>query len=97
MSSSRTLSYPHLAWVAGHALVVLGSLFELTYSITWKASPKAHKVALAGAILSWGIVVQKGHGFPTLNKNWWQKAAVDENAQYLFLALFWWFQVGFIL
>ena len=95
MSSSRTLSYPHLAWVAGHALVVLGSLVEFGYLLAWKSSPRAHKVALAGAILSWGIVVQKGVGYPSLQRSYWTKAAVDENAQYMFLALFWWFQVCF--
>ena len=57
MSSGRSLSGPHILWSGGHALVVLASLYELFAVLTLKQAPKAHRLALTGALTSWGIVV----------------------------------------
>ena len=60
MSSGRSLSGPHILWSGGHALVVLASLYELFAVLTLKQAPKAHRLALTGALTSWGIVVCVG-------------------------------------
>jgi len=91
-SSSRSLSYPHLAWSAGHALVVVASIWEAVSVCTFHSAPRAHKMALFGALLSWGIVVFKSLGVPTASRAYLQRALMDENAQYLILALGWYLQ-----
>ncbi len=42
-----------------------------------------------GAILSYCVVVYKSFGVPQLNKPYIQRALMDENVQYLFLAVYW--------
>jgi hypothetical protein len=46
----------------------------------------------AGAIVSWTVVVFKSLGIPNASRAYLMRAAVDENAQYLLLALTWFFQ-----
>lgn len=42
-----------------------------------------------GAIISYCVVVYKSFGVPQLNKAYVQRALMDENVQYLFLAIYW--------
>lgn len=42
-----------------------------------------------GAIISYCVVVYKSFGVPQLNKPYIQRALMDENVQYLFLAIYW--------
>ncbi|BGP18843.1 hypothetical protein JCM10213_003498 [Rhodosporidiobolus nylandii] len=83
------VSYPHYAWAAGHGLVLLGSLHTLLGMITFSARYKSYYLAYAGALVSWGIVVYKSLGVPQPSKAWVQRALLDENVQYLLLALYW--------
>jgi transmembrane protein 33 len=50
-----------------------------------------YTLAYLGAIISYGVVVYKSFGVPQLNKAYLQRAAFDENVQYLLLAVYWWF------
>lgn len=45
--------------------------------------------AYAGALLSYAIVVSKSLGFPQLNRAYLQKAMMEDNAQYGFMAVYW--------
>lgn len=47
-------------------------------------------MAYLGALVSYGVVVYKAFGVPQPNKAYVQRAAMDENVQYLFLAVYWW-------
>jgi len=48
-------------------------------------------VAYLGALISWGVVVYKSLGVPSLNRAYLQRALMDENVQYFALALYWFF------
>ncbi|GAA5882371.1 hypothetical protein JCM3774_004322 [Rhodotorula dairenensis] len=80
-------SYPHYAWAAGHFAVLLGTAFSLLGQ-----GAKAYRIAYLGALVSWGIVVYKSLGTPQANRAYLQRALLDENVQYLLLALYWFLQ-----
>lgn len=50
-----------------------------------------HFALTSGAILSWSIVVYKSLGIPSLSRAYLQRAAMDENVQYLAVAFYWFF------
>ncbi|GAA5993122.1 hypothetical protein JCM10908_001300 [Rhodotorula pacifica] len=80
-------SYPHYAWAAGHFAVLLGTAFSLL-----GRGAQAYRIAYFGALVSWGIVVYKSLGTPQVNRAYLQRALLDENVQYLLLALYWFLQ-----
>jgi len=96
MAPSKSTSYAHYAWAFGHVMVLLGSIYCLygiaTFNYSPKATPRAYKIAYTGALMSWGIVCYKSLGVPQLNLPWVQRALMDENIQYLLLAVYWYFQ-----
>jgi hypothetical protein len=64
-----TLSAPHIGWAAGHAVVVLSTLYTLFRLATFSAPSRAvYSIAYAGALISWGVVVFKTQGIPSLDK-----------------------------
>ncbi|GAA5822274.1 hypothetical protein JCM10212_004280 [Sporobolomyces blumeae] len=83
------VSYPHYAWAVGHALVLFGTIHTFLGFVTLSFRSKSYYLAYAGAILSWGIVVYKSLGAPQPNRAYVQRALLDENVQYLLLALYW--------
>ncbi|PWN49655.1 hypothetical protein IE53DRAFT_317244, partial [Violaceomyces palustris] len=86
-------STPHLVWAAGHFLSFLAGLRYLFAVTTFSASGlgRWYTIAYFGAITSYCVVVYKSFGVPQMNKAYIQRAAMDENVQYLLLALYWWF------
>ncbi|GAA97703.1 uncharacterized protein L969DRAFT_68040 [Mixia osmundae IAM 14324] len=91
MAKSST-SAPHTVWAAGHALVLVSTLTILLGLITFNGrSSRAYYLAYSGALVSWGIVVYKSLGIPSLNRAYIQRALLDENVQYLLLALYFFF------
>jgi hypothetical protein len=74
-------------------LVFLSGLRFLLGVVTFNTPNLRHWYTLAylGAIVSYGVVVYKSFGVPQLNKAYIQRAAFDENVQYLLLAVYWWF------
>jgi hypothetical protein len=77
--------FNHLSCLLFHMQNDSSSIFTNTYLVfdffLW----------LSGAILSWSIVVYKSLGTPSLSKAYLQRAAMDENVQYLVVALYWFF------
>lgn len=58
-------SYPHLAWAAGHALVVLTSLWTALRLATFNTpSTKLISLAYAGALVSCAFFVCQHFGYP---------------------------------
>jgi len=90
MSGKTSLS--HKAWAGGHATVLASSIYALIGLVTFHPHPRAYQIAYAGALVSWGIVVYKSLGVPTLSRAYFSRAMLDENVQYLILALFWFTQ-----
>ncbi|TNY18379.1 hypothetical protein DMC30DRAFT_418872 [Rhodotorula diobovata] len=86
------VSYPHYAWAGGHFVVLAGTLYSLLGLVTLSQRPKSYYLAYGGALVSWGIVVYKSLGVPQLNRAYVQRALLDENVQYLLLALYWFLQ-----
>ena len=78
-----------MAWSLGHTLVVLASAYEIVKILTFSSAPRAHSIALFGALISWGIVVFKAQGVPQISKAYLQRLLLDENAQYLLLVVYW--------
>ncbi|GAA5872564.1 hypothetical protein JCM8547_006944 [Rhodosporidiobolus lusitaniae] len=90
-------SIMHNAWAAGHAAVLLGSLSCFLGLLTFTTKTKSYSLAYAGAIVSWGIVVYKSLGTPQPSKAYIQRALLDENVQYLLLAVYWFLQKPIIV
>ncbi|KAL7008668.1 Transmembrane nucleoporin [Cystobasidiomycetes sp. EMM_F5] len=96
--ATRT-SIPHYVWAGGHAAVLLASLYCFIGVVTFKPHPYAYKLAFSGAIGtlmgddawdSWTTFVQyKSLGIPSASRAYLQKALLDENVQFLLLALYW--------
>lgn len=82
-----------MVWAAGHFLVFLSGLRFLLGLFTFNTPNLRHwyTIAYLGAIVSYGVVVYKSFGIPQLSKAYIQRAAFDENVQYLLLAVYWWF------
>ncbi|KAI8986010.1 hypothetical protein BDB01DRAFT_834788 [Pilobolus umbonatus] len=84
----KTLQF---VWFSGHILTLLGSILYLLTVLLFRSNTLLYKVAYLGAILSYGVVIYKTHGYPQANPNYARKLLMDENAQYLLLAVFWFF------
>lgn len=85
-------STPHLIWAGGHVVTLLSgawALKSLLFLWRWSAPSESYKVAYAGALVSYAIVVYKSIGVPTLSRSYLQRMALDENVQYLILSLYW--------
>lgn len=82
---------PHLIWAAGHFLTFFCGLRYIISAVTLRgASSRWYTVAYLGALVSYGVVVYNRFGVPQVSKAWLQRAVMEENVQYLFLALYWW-------
>ncbi|SPC64854.1 related to POM33 - transmembrane nucleoporin involved in nuclear pore complex distribution [Ustilago sp. UG-2017b] len=86
-------STPHLIWAAGHFLCFFAGLRYLAGTLMFATSggglSRWYTAAYVGAIISYCVVVYKSFGVPQLNKPYIQRALMDENVQYLFLAVYW--------
>ncbi|KAI7900636.1 uncharacterized protein BX663DRAFT_517094 [Cokeromyces recurvatus] len=84
----KTLQF---VWFSGHVLTILGSFLYALTLILFRANRYYYKMAYFGALLSYGVVIYKSHGKPRPNAEYARKLVMDENAQYLLLAFFWFF------
>ncbi|PWY99269.1 hypothetical protein BCV70DRAFT_212122 [Testicularia cyperi] len=88
-----TASTPHLIWAAGHFLCFFAGLRYLAGTAMFATKAGAlsrwYTATYLGAIISYCVVVYKSFGVPQLNKPYIQRALMDENVQYLFLAVYW--------
>ncbi|SPO48409.1 related to POM33 - transmembrane nucleoporin involved in nuclear pore complex distribution [Moesziomyces antarcticus] len=86
-------STPHLIWAAGHFLCFFAGLRYLAGTVMFATKSgglsRWYTATYLGAILSYCVVVYKSFGVPQLNKPYIQRALMDENVQYLFLAVYW--------
>ncbi|CAO1632871.1 unnamed protein product [Parajaminaea phylloscopi] len=84
---------PHLIWAAGHLLTLVCGARYIFGSLLFNSSPtlsRWYTVAYLGALVSYGVVVYNRFGVPQVSRAWLQRAVMEENVQYLFLALYWW-------
>ncbi|EPQ27359.1 uncharacterized protein PFL1_05279 [Pseudozyma flocculosa PF-1] len=86
-------STPHLIWAAGHFLCFFAGLRYLLATVmlgtTSGGLARWYAATYIGAITSYCVVVYKSFGVPQLSRPYIQRALMDENVQYLFLALYW--------
>ncbi|PCH33425.1 hypothetical protein WOLCODRAFT_135129 [Wolfiporia cocos MD-104 SS10] len=81
----------HYAWAAGHFLLLLSALRYFLATVLFRGvSSGWYKTSFVGALVSYAIVCHKSLGIPQPSLQWINKALVDENVQYLLLAVFWW-------
>ncbi|KAL7423821.1 Transmembrane nucleoporin [Cryptotrichosporon argae] len=79
----------HYVWALGHAFVLAGSTQVLLATAFFRSTPAFwYRLAFAGALASYTIVILKSLGRPS-GGAWLRRAFVDENAQYGLLALYW--------
>ncbi|KAI9491732.1 hypothetical protein BDB00DRAFT_874111 [Zychaea mexicana] len=79
----------HFAWFVGHVLTLLGGALHIASLLCFYPSNKPYYLAYMGAIGSYGIVVYQSHGIPSPSGVYVHQLALDENAHYLGLAIFW--------
>ncbi|KAI8083362.1 uncharacterized protein B0P05DRAFT_467831 [Gilbertella persicaria] len=84
----KTLQF---AWFFGHVLTLYGTLTYTLSVLLFRSNSSFYKIAYLGALVSYGVVIYKSHGRPQPNAEYARKLVMDENAQYLLLALFWFF------
>ncbi|KAI7893734.1 uncharacterized protein EV154DRAFT_439371 [Mucor mucedo] len=82
----KTLQF---AWFVGHAFTLFGTLAYVITVALFRSNALFYKAAYFGALLSYGVVIYKSHGKPQPNAVYARKLVMDENAQYLLLAFFW--------
>jgi len=83
----------HNAWAAGHFILLLSfARYAIAWlTLKWSGYDTWYKASFIGALISYSIVCYKSLGTPQFNKGYFQRAMMDENAQYFLLALFWLF------
>ncbi|KAI8889572.1 hypothetical protein K501DRAFT_320261 [Backusella circina FSU 941] len=84
----KTLQF---SWFMGHVFTLIGTLIYVVSLVLFRSSTLFYKVAYVGAIVSYGVVIIKSHGTPKPNAEYARNLVMDENAQYLMLAVFWFF------
>ncbi|KAI7869178.1 hypothetical protein BDF14DRAFT_1723342 [Spinellus fusiger] len=78
-------------WFVGHVFTLFGAFSYVLSTLTFGSSTKGYTAAYIGALISYGVVIYKSHGIPQPSIAFAQKLAMDENAQYLLLSLYWLF------
>ncbi|WFD30581.1 hypothetical protein MSPP1_001602 [Malassezia sp. CBS 17886] len=86
-------SAPHLVWAAGHFLTFFAGVryFITVATFSWSGYDWWYKAAYLGAIVSYGVVIYKSFGVPRTDRAYVQRALMDENVQYLVIALYWFY------
>ncbi|KAI8375598.1 hypothetical protein EDC96DRAFT_495866 [Choanephora cucurbitarum] len=84
----KTLQF---AWFFGHVFTLFGTLTYALSVLLFRSNTFFYRLAYLGALVSYGVVIYKSHGKPHPNAEYARKLVMDENAQYLVLALFWFF------
>ena len=65
--------------------------YILLQTVFFRPTPtKIYRLSYTGALLSYTIVVLKSLGRPSPDAAWLRRAFVDENVQYMVLAMYWW-------
>ncbi|KAJ1548958.1 hypothetical protein HK405_012335, partial [Cladochytrium tenue] len=64
------------------------SVFYIQF-VSGSRHPSGYYVAFGAVLLSYGIILFKAHGTPQIQRAYLQRILMDENTQYLFLALMW--------
>ncbi|WFD06134.1 Transmembrane nucleoporin [Malassezia vespertilionis] len=58
-------------------------------TFSWQGYDIWYRLAYIGAILSYGVVIYKSIGVPRTDKAYVQRVLMDENVQYLVIAMYW--------
>ncbi|KAF9115178.1 hypothetical protein BGX27_008656 [Mortierella sp. AM989] len=83
---------PQFVWWCGHVFLLICTVFYLPYWLTfnYKAGSHWYSYAFLGAIVSYGVVVYKSFPQIKFEAQFLQSMLVEENVQYLLMAIFWW-------
>ncbi|KAL6304212.1 hypothetical protein BKA93DRAFT_784378 [Sparassis latifolia] len=87
----------HYMWAGGHFILLISSLRYFLAAILFRAvSAWWYKTAFIGALVSYTIVCEKQYANererlpPVLSLAFARRVLMEENVQYLLLAIFWW-------
>ncbi|KAJ1730967.1 Transmembrane nucleoporin [Coemansia biformis] len=70
-------------------VLVFGTLYYLKRPFGWQAANGYYTKAYLGALMSYTIVIYKTYGLPQANLAFAHRLIVDENVEYLVLAMVW--------
>ncbi|KAI9361666.1 hypothetical protein DFJ73DRAFT_813997 [Zopfochytrium polystomum] len=87
--SKMAMSLQLILWFLGHAITVFQSTYYIAYSRFLSGGGRGYWKALWAVLLSYGVILIKAHGIPQIKRAYLQRAWMDENTQYLLLALMW--------
>jgi len=87
------VKHPQFTWWCGHLIMLFCTFFYCYNWITFNSEQAAsyYYIAYLGSMLSYGVVVYKVSGKPSLSYEYLRKINRDENIFYLILALNWYF------
>ncbi|CAJ0832085.1 7386_t:CDS:2 [Entrophospora sp. SA101] len=87
------VKHPQFTWWCGHLIMLFCTFFYCFNWITFNSERAAsyYYIAYLGSMLSYGVVVYKVSGKPSLSYEYLRKINKDENIFYLILALNWYF------
>ncbi|KAG4304793.1 hypothetical protein PORY_001846 [Pneumocystis oryctolagi] len=89
------IKHPQFVWFIGHTAILFFSIRYLLFYVTFSSVHHlfCYRAAFMGAILTYGIVVYKTYAKTysqeKINFNVLMRIWMDENVQYLFLAILW--------
>ncbi|CAO3654167.1 unnamed protein product [Mucor fragilis] len=78
----------HFGWFVGHALVVLNTLIFAVSNLVFHPLGFFYRLAYLGVIASYGIVLWNSYKPLTNNESYFKRMLLDENFQYLIVAVF---------
>ncbi|KAJ3193730.1 hypothetical protein HK101_004274 [Irineochytrium annulatum] len=76
-------------WFLGHSATFILATTYILYTRFFPWGARTYAKAFYGTILSYGIILYKAHGVPQISRAYLERVMMDENTQYLILALIW--------
>ncbi|KAJ2959829.1 hypothetical protein NQZ79_g4740 [Umbelopsis isabellina] len=76
-------------WFAGHATTVVATVMYLISMALFRTNRLFYVIAYLGVITSYSVIVYRTFGLPKSHQPYFTRLLIDENATYLFLAIYW--------
>ncbi|CAO3660698.1 unnamed protein product [Umbelopsis ramanniana] len=78
-----------LVWFAGHTITIVGTILYLLSVVLFRSNRWFYVIAYLGTITSYAVIVYRAFGLPKEHQPYLSRLLIDENAIYMFLAMYW--------
>ncbi|KAH8555059.1 hypothetical protein BGW37DRAFT_482287 [Umbelopsis sp. PMI_123] len=78
-----------LVWFAGHTVTIVGTILYLLSVVLFRSNRLFYVLAYLGTITSYAVIVYRAFGLPKEHQPYLSRLLIDENAIYMFLAMYW--------